>query len=136
MLVPVLWGILYGNSVGLFVGLLGPALNSGYHIIASLGIIPDYSWFELYAIIPYAIVGYLAGRLQLRPIHALAISLLVGHVVIMIIYTATNLITIEETTSVTRLYTMMYEYLLGIALLSTLVSIYRLNQMEERKHMI
>jgi LytS/YehU family sensor histidine kinase len=78
MIVPVLGGILFGPRVGLMVGLFGTLFGALLWDAAGRS---EAAQYEYLAIVPHAVMGYVAGYLRTKvPTVIVSSTLIIGHV--------------------------------------------------------
>jgi len=118
MIVPVLGGILFGARCGFLVGMFGTMANT---------LSPAGSVFEMLAIVPHSLMGLTAGILKKRyasPISSM--SLLVGHMLNILMFTVFSLIPFEILTEFRFWTGILYETFIGVVAIIVITSIYRI----------
>jgi len=117
MIVPVVAGILFGRYPGFIVGIMGTTLNA---------ISPAGSSFELMSILPHGVMGYVAGYLSGKlPSPMVAISLLVGHGLNLLVYTAFGMLPALTLMNSNFWFGVAYESFVGILTIIIITAIYR-----------
>jgi uncharacterized membrane protein len=122
MVVPVLAGILYGRGQGLLVGFFGTLLAA----FSPIG-----SAFEIAAIIPHSIMGFLAGYFKDKaPTPIVACTLFIGHLLNIIMFVLFSLLPISLVADGQFWMGLLYETFIGIVTIMILKGIITLGRVK------
>ncbi|MDP7115752.1 MAG: hypothetical protein QF632_04440 [Candidatus Woesearchaeota archaeon] len=118
MIIPVIFGILFGRGQGLMVGLLGTFFNA---------MSPARNAFELLAILPHGVMGFTAGFFRKKwPTPVLASTLLIGHVLNLFMFTIFGLLPSSVFSSASFYYGLLYETFTGIIAVIIITALFNL----------
>ena len=117
MVVVVIAGILLGPVAGALVGLVGTGVNS---------ISPAGNAFEVAAIIPHAIMGFVAGWVGGRvPTIIAALTIIVGHVLNVLVFILAGLMPANQMTATVFSVGLLAEVVADIVVIIILVPVLR-----------
>ena len=117
MVVVVIAGILLGPVAGALVGLIGTGVNS---------ISPAGNAFEVAAIIPHAIMGFVAGWVGGRvPTFIAALTIIVGHVLNVLVFILAGLMPANQMTATIFSLGLLVEVVVDVAVIVLAVPLLR-----------
>lgn len=130
MIIPIIAAILFGWQAGLFTGFLGTTINAIFYDLLE----KSSAIFEYMAILPHAIMGFLAGYLKDKlPTPILAGFIAIGHILNIIIFTLMGLIPLDTLYNLNFWYGIGYEIFIDMIVIIIIVSIYKLMNEEKQE---
>ncbi|MGH2669568.1 MAG: ECF transporter S component [bacterium] len=117
MVVVVISGILFGPVAGALVGLVGTGANA---------ISPAGNAFEVAAIVPHTIMGFVAGLAGSRvPTVVAALTILVGHVLNILVFVWTGLLPLTDVTGAVFFGGLAFETVVDVVVIVIVVPLLR-----------
>lgn len=123
MIIPVIAGIVFGRWTGLGVGLLGTLINTTIYILLAR----ESAAYEAAAVVPHAVMGYLAGTLRGRVPNAVAaLSIVVGHLLNIAVFIIFGLMPLPLILGAAFWLGLAYETVIGVLAVVIIAAIYRM----------